>query len=58
MFPWFHRYLDLSYFSKYDQDMGMCMQACTHASVHANYFLVCLGPYLSQIRYDQGDQSI
>ena len=36
----------------------MCPQACTHASMHAHYFLVCLGPYLSQIMSDQRDQSI
>ena len=28
------------------------MQACTHASVHAQYSLVCSGPYLSPIRSD------
>ena len=27
----------------------MCKQACTHANGHAQYFLVCLGPYLGQI---------
>ena len=36
----------------------MCTQACTHASMHARYFLACLGPYLSQIGSDQRDQGI
>ena len=38
--------------------LSMCAQACTHASVHAHYFLVCLGPYLSRIGSNQSDQSI
>jgi len=36
----------------------MCTQACTHASVHAHYFLACLGPYLSQIGSDWKDRDI
>ena len=36
----------------------MCTQACTHASVHAHYFLACLGPYLSQIGLDRKDRDI
>ena len=36
----------------------MCTQACMHASMHAHYFLVCLGPYLSQFGSDQKDRDI
>ena len=36
----------------------MCTQACTHASMHAHYFLACLGPYLGQIGSDQRYQGI
>ena len=36
----------------------MCTQACTHASVHADYFLAGLGPYLCQMWSDQIDQII
>ena len=38
--------------------LSTCTQDCTHASVHAHYFLACLGLYLSQIWSDQRDQSI
>ena len=36
----------------------MCTEASTPASMHANYFVACLGLYLSQIVSDQRDQSI
>ena len=36
----------------------MCTQSSTHASMHAHYFLACLGLNLSQIGSDQRDQSI
>ena len=36
----------------------MCIQACTHPSMHAHYFLACLDSYLSQIVSDQRDQVI
>ena len=35
-----------------------CLSTCTHASMHTHYFLMCLGPYLSQIGSDQKDHSI
>ena len=35
-----------------------CMGACTLSSVHAHYFLACLGQYISQIGWDQRDQSL
>ena len=38
--------------------LSTCMQSCTHASVHANYFLGCLGRYLSQSRSDLKDRDI
>ena len=36
----------------------MCLYTCTHAIIHAPYFLVCLGLYLSPIGSDQRDQVI
>ena len=40
------------------QWLCMCTQACMHASMHARYFLACLGPYLSQIGSDRKDRDI
>ena len=34
------------------------MQACTHVKVHAHYFLVCIGLYLSQFGSDWRDTDI
>ena len=38
--------------------LSTCTQACMHASLHAHYFLACLGPYLREIMSDQRYQSI
>ena len=41
-----------------DMPVMTCLYMGTHPNVHANYFLVYTGPYLSQIGSDQKDEGI